>query len=133
MFEETNEKLKAYVLKFIPILEKHHEYAKKKWLDREMSKAAYEHVHQRYVVSTILNSRPDVKDEYLVDICSQITIDIHGAVELLSQEEKQQYDILVEEWYDCFRKIGYTDIHPVFRKPEKNLTHFEEFEKRHKK
>lgn len=133
MFEETNEKLRAYILKFIPILETHHEYAKKKWLDREMSKAAYEHVHQRYVVSTILNTRTDVKDEYLVDICSQITIDIHGAVELLNKEEQEKYNILVEEWYDCFRKIGYTDIHPVFRKPEKNLTHFEEFEKKHKK
>lgn len=133
MFEETNEKLRQYILKFIPILDQHHEYAKKKWLDREMSKAAYEHVNQRYVVSTILNTRTDVKDEYLVDICSQITIDIHNAVELLSKEEQEHYNILVEQWYDCFKKIGYTDTHPVFKKPEKNLTHFEEFEKKHKK
>ncbi len=133
MFEETNVNLRAYILKFIPILEKHHDYAKQKWLNREMSKAAYEHVHQRYVVSTMLNHRLDVADEYLIGICTEITIDIHAAVDLLKDEEKQVYEQLVEEWYNCFRKIGYIDIHPVFRKPEKNLTAFEEFEKKHKK
>lgn len=133
MFEETNEKLRAYLLKFIPILEKHHEHAKGKWKDREMSKAAYEHVHQRYIVSTMLNQRVDVKDEQLVHICSEITIDIHEAVDLLNKSEKEKYNILVEEWYDCFKKIGYIDIHPVFKKPEKNLTAFEDFEKKHKK
>jgi hypothetical protein len=133
MFEETNEKLRSYLLKFIPILEKHHEYAKKKWLNREMLKAAYEQIHQRYIVSTMLNNRLDIKDEQLVHICSEITIDIHQAVELLDKEEKDKYNILVDEWYNCFKKIGYIDIHPVFRKPEKNLMAFEEFEKKHKK
>lgn len=133
MFEETNKNLRAYILKFIPILEKHHEYAKKKWLDREMSKAAYEHVYQRLTVSKMLNERTDVKDEDLVHICCEITVDIHQAVDLLSESEKEVYNILVEEWYDFFKKIGYIDIHPVFRKPEKNLTAFEEFERKNKK
>lgn len=133
MFEETNEKLREYLLKFIPILDKHHEHAKRKWLDREMSKAAYEHVNQRFVVSKMLNQRVDIKDEQLVHICSEITVDIHSAIDLLSKNEKETYNILIQEWYDCFRKIGYIDIHPVFRKPEKNLTAYEEFEKKHKK
>lgn len=133
MFEETNEKLREYLLKFVPILDKHHEYAKRKWLDREMSKAAYEHVNQRFVVSKMLNQRVDVKDEQLIYICSEITVDIHAAVDLLNKSERETYNVLVEEWYDCFRKIGYIDIHPVFRKPEKNLTAYEEFEKKHKK
>ena len=60
MFEETNVNLRAYILKFIPILAKHHEYAKQQWLNREMCKAAYEHVHQRYVVATMLNNRLEI-------------------------------------------------------------------------
>lgn len=133
MFQETNEKLRKYLLKFIPILDEHHEYAKNKWLKQEMSKAAYEHIYQRNFVANILNQRMDIEDEQLVNICSEITIDIHSAVDLLNKEEQEYYNILVQDWYECFKKIGYTDIHPVFKKPEKNLTHFEDFEKRHKK
>lgn len=134
MFEETNNNLRGYLLKFIPILHKHHEHSKKKWLGREMPKAVYEHIYQRYTVCTMLNKRIEVKDEQLLYICSEITVDIHSAVDLLQEEdEKQKYEALVNEWYDCFRKIGYIDLHPVFRKPEKNLTAYEELEKKHKK
>ena len=73
MFEETNKDLRGQILKFIPILEKHHEKARNKWLSRELSKAAYEHIHQRFTVAKMLNERLDVKDEYLVYICSEIT------------------------------------------------------------
>lgn len=133
MFEETNNKLREYLLKFIPILDNHHKHSRAKWLEREMPKAAYEHVHQRFVVACMLNDRKDVKDEQLVHVCAELTVDIHSSVDILSEEDKEVYNVLVEDWYSFFRKIGYIDIHPVFRKPEKNLTAYEEFEKRHKK
>lgn len=133
MFEETNNKLREYLVKFIAVLDNHHQYSKTKWLAREISKACYENVHQRFVVAKMLNDKTEIKDEQLVHVCAELTVDIHSSVDILSEEEKETYDILIEEWYGIFRKIGYIDIHPVFRKPEKNLTAFEEFEKRHKK
>lgn len=133
MFQETNEKLRECLLKFIPILDRHHQHSREKWLEKEMTKAAYEHVHQRFTVSTMLNKRIDVKDEHLVNICSEITVDIHSSIDLLSKTEKEKYNLILEEWYGCFKRIGYIDMHPIFKKPEKNLTAFEDFEKKHKK
>jgi hypothetical protein len=128
----TNQKLRSYILKFIPLLKNNHSLATSKWKNGELSKAAYDHINQRYVVATHLNKRHDVKDEYLIEICSEITIDLHAALEVIDESEKEMYAEFLKEWYICFHEIGFIDIHPVFSKPEKNLTAYEEFEKKHK-
>lgn len=136
MYQECNSNLKNHIGFFIPAINKYHIHIEQKWMRGEISKAAYEQIHHRCVIAKALNNKLNyLQDESLISVCTEITIDLHESIDYLESKEEDTtiYKERLELWYETFRNIGYIDIHPVFRKPEKNLTAFEEFQKKSKK
>lgn len=125
MSDIIESKLKNCLQEFLPVIERNFKRADKLWRAGELSKGAYDYIHQRCVVAHILVDRADIKGEQLFDIYAPITIDIKTSMDLWTEEEREHLDQQFIQWISCFDEIGFTDRQPVFEYPMKNLNNFD--------
>jgi hypothetical protein len=103
--------LRGHFRRVQPILEANLAAAHREYMDGKIAAGAYGHVRSR------LETALFVLANEVIQSCALLAIDLRsGLTEVVDRDEAQQH---IDDWWQCFREAGFTEVHPFFRAPQR--------------
>lgn len=102
----------------MPILDANLSAAHKEYMEGDISHGAFEYVRSRHetalnVIS--LNDNTTEVAQIAYNACALLAIDLRSGVKEVPDKAEAQEK--VEDWWQCYRNAGFTDVHEFFNSP----------------
>lgn len=108
--------LKSHLQAVMPILDGNLAAAYREYMDGTLAAGAYRHVLSRHEIALAVISDDTIHPETAYKGCALLAIDLRSGVEVMA--DKDEAKRLVNEWWQCYRGAGFTEINQYFEAPQ---------------
>lgn len=107
--------LRSSLEKIMPILDANLSAAHNEYMDCKISAGAYRVVRQRHENALVVLSDNSIHPEVAYKACAALAIDLGSGVKDMPNKEAAK--TAVEDWWQCYRDAGFSEIHRFFDIP----------------